>query len=243
MMSRFNFRLRAQQGWTLFGALTFLAFALWLLPLAIVASIAGLGDAGLAARTVDGTAWKGRMLDASFKGARLGDLQVRVSPLDLLAGTVRFRINALAGDGVSGEGFAGLAGQGVRNVDARVSLGAELRAVGFDMAQVSGLKLRYKNGRCTEASGQMTVYLPSGILTRAVGPQMSGPAVCANGQVSFRLTDPDAKGALTLEFPDAGQPRFTMILRPGDTLDKGALNAFGFTDTPVGQKLTGRLPV
>jgi hypothetical protein len=88
----------------------------------------------------------------------------------------------------------------------------------------------------------MTVYLADGLLTRAVGPQMSGAAVCANGQLSFRLSDPEAKGTLTLEFLDKGQQRFIMILRPSDTLDKGALKALGFSETPVGHKLTGVIP-
>jgi len=235
-------RISPRHAWIAFGAFTLLGFALWLLPLAILASVAGLGDTGLAARTVDGTAWKGRMLDASFKGARLGDLQVRVSPLDLLTGTARFRVSALSGEGMSGEGYAGLAGQGVRNVDARLVLGRDMRAVGVETAQLSGVSLRYKNGRCSEASGQMTVYLADGLLTRAVGPQMSGAAVCANGQLSFRLSDPEAKGTLTLEFPDKGQQRFIMILRPSDTLDQGALKALGFAETPVGHKLTGVIP-
>jgi len=235
-------RIFPRHVWIAFGAFTLLGFALWLLPLAILASVAGLGDTGLAARTVDGTAWKGRMLDASFKGARLGDLQVRVAPLDLLTGTARFRVSALSGEGMSGEGYAGLSGQGIRNVDAQLMLGRDLRAVGVETAQLSGVSLRYKNGRCTEASGQMTVYLADGLLTRAVGPQMSGAAVCANGQLSFRLSDPEAKGTLALEFPDNGQQRFIMILRPSDTLDKGALKALGFVETPVGHKLTGVIP-
>jgi general secretion pathway protein N len=235
-------RISPRQAWIAFGAFTLIGFALWLLPLAILASVAGLGDTGLAARTVDGTAWKGRMLDASFKGARLGDLQVRVSPLDLLTGTARFRVSALSGEGMSGEGYAGLSGQGIRNVDARLVLGHDMRAVGVETAQLSGLSLRYKNGRCTEASGQMTVYLADGLLTRAVGPQMSGAAVCANGELSFRLSDPEAKGTLTLQFPATGQQRFIMILRPSDTLDKGALKALGFVETPVGYKLTGVIP-
>lgn len=235
-------RISPRHAWIAFGTFTLFGFALWLLPLAILASVAGLGDTGLTARTVDGTAWKGRMLDAAFKGARLGDLQVRVSPLDLLTGTARFRVSALSGEGMSGEGYAGLAGQGVRNVDARLVLGRDMRAVGVETAQLSGLSLHYKNGRCTEASGQMTVYLADGLLTRAVGPQMSGAAVCANGQLSFRLSDPEAKGTLTLEFPDKGQQRFIMILRPSDTLDQGALKALGFAETPVGHKLTGVIP-
>lgn len=235
-------RISARHAWTAFGVVTFCGFALWLLPLAVLTSVAGLGGTGLTARTVDGTAWTGRMLDASFKGARLGDLQVQVAPLDLLTGTARFRVSALSGEGMSGEGYAGLAGQGVRNVDARLVLGRDMRAAGVETAQLSGLSLRYRNGRCTEASGQMTAYLADGLLTRAVGPQMSGAAVCSNGQLSFRLSDPEAKGTLALEFPDKGQQRFIMILRPSDTLDKGALKALGFIETPVGYKLTGVIP-
>ena len=66
--------------------------------------------------------------------------------------------------------------------------------------------------------------------------------MCWNGELSFRLCDPEAKGTLALEFPDKGQQRFIMILRPSDTLDKGALKALGFVETPVGYKLTGVVP-
>ena len=117
-------RISPRHAWTAFGVVTFCGFALWLLPLAVLASVAGLGGTGLTARTVDGTAWNGRMLDASFKGARLGDLQVRVSPLDLLTGTARFRVSALSGEGMSGEGYAGLSGQGVAGTRRRAAGGS-----------------------------------------------------------------------------------------------------------------------
>lgn len=236
------FRIPPRRAWSLFGVIAFFGFAAWLLPLAILVALAGLGDSGIAARTVDGTAWSGQMLDVSFEGARLGDLRVQVTPLDLLRGSARFRISSLAGNGVSGEGFAGLAGQGVHNIDAPLVLGGELRAIGFETAQLSGLSLRFTSGRCTEASGQMTVHLSAGLLARAVGPQMSGAASCNNGHLSFRLSDPDAKGMLLLDVPAQGPQHFSFVLRSIGTLDEGAFKALGFVETPIGYRFAGVIP-
>lgn len=242
MSARLRLPLSGRTAWTIFGVVMALAMLLWLLPLSVVIWSADLGKSGLAARTVDGTAWNGRLHDVSFKGARLGDVHVRLSPLDLLFGTARLRLDPLSGGPVSGECYSGLAGQGLRNVDARLTLGPGLRAFGLETAQLSALTLKMKNGVCTEASGQATVYVSEGSLSRLVGPQMSGPANCVSGDLVFRVTDPAGKGTLTLEYGAKGKPRFTMLLPSSDALDKDALKAMGFAETPVGFRRSGVLP-
>ncbi|MFM5915453.1 MAG: type II secretion system protein N [Chakrabartia godavariana] len=242
MISRFRLPLQPRTAWSIFGALALLLMLMWLLPLSVVIWSAGLGSAGLSARTVDGTAWSGRMHDAVFKGTRLGDLQVRLSPLDLLFGTARLRLQSLSGGPVSGEGYAGLAGKGLYNVDARLTLGPGLQSLGLQAAQVTALTATFNGSGCVEASGQATVYIPEGNLARAVGPQMSGPASCVNGTLVFRVTDPAGKGTLAFEFAPTSGQRYTMLLPLSDALDRSALKALGFTETPVGFRRSGTVP-
>lgn len=225
--------------WALFGAIAFVAAALWVLPLSVVLRPT---SAGVSARTIDGTAWNGRVLDASVAGARLGDIGLRLMPMDLLTGKVRYRLASLSAQPISGDAISGLSGSGVRNLDARLTLGGALQDLGLSAAQLTGLSLNFRNGKCVEASGQMTAYLSDGGIARATGPQLSGPANCVNGQLSFRLTDPQAKAALTLVYPDGKAPKFDLLLKPNDALDKGALQAMGFRETPVGFRRSGVLP-
>ena len=242
MMSRIRSPLQPRAAWSIFGAAILILMLLWLLPLSVVIWSAGMGSVGLSARTVDGTAWGGRMHDVALSGTHLGDLQVRLSPVDLLFGTARLRIDSLSGGPVSGEGYSGWPGRGLRNVDARLSLGPGLQALGLQTAQLTGLNAKFDSNGCVEASGQATVHTADGALARSVGPQLSGPATCVNGTMVFRVTDPAGKGTLSLEFGPKTGRRFTMLLPLSDALDKSALQALGFAETPVGFRRSGAIP-
>ncbi len=222
----------------MFGTVVFLLSSFWLLPLSVVTAAVGLPEAGLAARTIDGTAWKGRMLDTSFMGTNMGNVQVRMSPLGLLGGAARFRLD---GTGTSGEGYFGIGARGLRNVDATLTPGGALRNMKIDTVRLTGLSVGYAGKGCAEASGQMTAHLASGPLSRATGPQLSGPASCSNGTLSFRLTDTGGKAVFSLEYPSGATPRFTFLLTPAAALDKPMLSALGFVETPVGFRKTGQL--
>lgn len=238
MTRPWSFPMTPKAGWILFGAVVFVLSSLWLVPLSVVAGLSGLSNTGLAARTVDGTAWKGRMFDVSFMGAHLGDLQIKVLPLALFGGTARLR---LVGAGTSGEVFVGISARGLRNVDAALIPGRALRGLSVESVRLVGLSMRHSGTSCTEASGQMTAYLASGPLARAVGPQLSGPATCANGNLSFRLTDVDGKVVFSLEYPASSPPRFTALITPTAVIDRSTLSALGFVDTPVGFRKSGPL--
>lgn len=228
--------------WALLAVPAFLGAALWVLPLSVVLWFADAAKAGVSARTVDGTVWNGRILDASVSGTHLGDVGLRLLTTDLLIAKLRFQLSGLSAQPVSGEAYAGPTSRGVRNLDARVTLDGGLRLLGLNAAQLTGLSVEFRDGKCVEASGQITANLSEGPLARATGPQLSGPASCDKGRLSLRLTDPQSKAVLTIEDLERTTASYALILRPSDALDKAALLTIGFRDTPVGLRHSGRLP-
>ncbi|MEH6677432.1 type II secretion system protein N [Phenylobacterium sp.] len=90
------------------GAVFGLATLLVLLAVAPLSLVVGdrAAKAGLSATEVSGTVWRGRLADAAYRGLRLGEVRLGVSPLSLLAGRPRlgFKGEAAAGAARLGRG-------------------------------------------------------------------------------------------------------------------------------------------
>ena len=90
-------RLRLTTGpAALFGAMMFVALLVFL-PMRLVLASAGVGEQGFSARSVTGSVWDGRLVDARFGDLALGTLDASLSPFALLIGRARVLVEDQAG--------------------------------------------------------------------------------------------------------------------------------------------------
>ena len=217
-------------------ALLALVLIIATLPMRLALGMAGAGEAGLSARAVTGSIWSGQLVDARWRGARLGTLGAGLAPLTLLGGEAR--LNIARDDVLLGklDGALILNGaRGVADLNGTVSIGASLAGVPLDAIRLEGVAARFDDaGRCAAAAGrvQLRVALPG--LDLANG--LSGPLACRAGRAEAVLASQSGMERLTLAVDGAGQYRARLAVRGnGDPAVAGLLRAAGFL--PAGEEL------
>lgn len=221
--------------WTA-AALLALVLVIATLPMRLALGMAGAADAGLSARAVTGSIWSGQLVDARWRGARLGTLGAGLAPLALLGGEAR--LNIARDDVLLGklDGALILNGaRGVADINGTVSLGASLAGVPLDAIRLDGISARFDDsGRCAAAAGrvQLRVALPG--LDLANG--LSGPLACRDGRAEAVLASQSGLERLTLAVDGGGQYRARLAVKAnGDAAVTGLLRAAGFL--PAGEEL------
>lgn len=201
------------------------------LPMRIALIFSGAGEAGLSARAVTGSIWSGQLIDARWRGARLGTLGAGLAPLALLGGEAR--LNIARDDVLLGklDGALILNGaRGAQDLNGTVSLGASLAGVPLDALRLAAATARFdRSGRCVAAAGQvqMSIALPVPGLDLANG--LSGPLACRAGRAEAVLASQSGMERLVLSFDGAGQYRAHLSVRASDDAAvAGLLRAAGF---------------
>lgn len=193
---------------------------------------------GLAAAEVEGTIWSGRLLDASYRGVRLGDVQARLRALPLLLGRSQLVLETLNGPGravlISGAGRSGLtdvtATLPFALTRGPVPLRGELR--------LEDVNVLFRDGDCQTASGRVV----SDLLTRNAeflqwqGPELSAQIACRGRSVliPFRGARDGTEVNAILTFEADGRYRLeSRVITPDLTLG-AALALAGFERRPEG---------
>lgn len=210
----------------IFPAALLLAIVL-LLPLRV--ALALTGDM-IAARSVEGTVWDGRLLGASLGGQPVGDLDAGMSPLPLLLGKARVKVDGAL---VHGAVIGSFGGQGGDIVVLNLPLSRTFGPVTLSALDVADAHVRFRGGDCAEADGRVGLQLRS-----FLGEQhLSGTLRCSGPVLAVDLLSQSAMERLSLRFPDAGRYEATLIVRASDTGQAAGLAAAGFRETPVGHVL------
>jgi general secretion pathway protein N len=236
-----NLPLAAPALGAVFGLATLLVL-LAVAPLSLV-----LGDraaaAGLSAAEVSGTVWRGRLSDAAYRGLRLGDVRLGVSPLSLLAGRPRL---GFKGEAATGAARLGRGAVELIDVDAALPLGQLAPDSGLaGTVRMVGVSLDLRDGECRRADGQVALADISLAGLQLPGLVLSGDPACAGASLALPLRG-QAEGvdvqADLLIGADGGY-QMDMILRTTRPEVEAALGAAGYERTLDGyqRRLVGRL--
>lgn len=223
----------------LFGAMLVVALVAFL-PLRLVLGAAGLGDAGLTARRVDGSLWGGSLVEASAAGLRLGDLAARLAPLDLLAGRARVDLASRGDD--PGHAFHGAFAA------SRHALGAEritatLPAAGlFQPLPVAAIDLdevtvRFRDGLCDRAEGRVRATMAGEVAGLPLAGQMAGAARCDAGRLLLPLASQAGSERIDMRLTDDGRYTAALTLAAPDPATAQKLSGFGFRQGAGGWRL------
>jgi general secretion pathway protein N len=210
----------------IFAAALLLAIVL-LLPLRIALSLTG--DM-IAARSVEGTVWSGRLLGASLGGQPLGDLDAGMSPFSLFLGKTRVKVD---GPLLHGAVIRSFGGHGGDIAMLNLPLSRTFGPVTLTAMDVAGAHVRFRGNDCAEADGRAGLRLKS-----FLGEQrLSGALRCSGAILAVDLLSQSAMERLSLRFPEPGRYEATLIVRASDTGQASGLAAAGFRETPVGHVL------
>lgn len=209
-----------------FAVAILLALVLFL-PLRVALGMTGNA---IAARSVEGSVWSGRLIDASLGGQALGDLDAGMSPFSLFLGKVRVKVDGAL---LHGAVIATIGGKGGDIETLSLPLSRSFGPIRLAAMDVVGAHIRFRGKACAEADGRAGLRLKS-----FLGEQrLSGTLRCSGGVLAVDLLSQSAMERLSLRFPDSGRYEATLIVRTIDTGQATGLAASGFRETPVGHVL------
>ena len=209
------------------------AFALALLmfaPLRLVLPRLSLPP-GLSATAVEGSLWSGQLRDARWRGTELGDLRLGLSPLPLLAGRQRLRLQAAH---ASLRLHAGRI-RGIDNARGVLPLpapsGLSLRA------SLEDASLLFDEAGCREAGGRVRIELT--LAGDTLPPMLlAGSPACEGRSGHLALLPEQPTGPMHLEamldIDGDGGWRLQTTARTDDPGLRVALLAAGFQEAPGG---------
>lgn len=194
------------------------------LPLRLVLALAG--DT-VSARSVQGTVWNGRLIEASIAGQSLGDLDAGLSLFPILTGKARVKVDGAVLHGAIVTSFAGRGG----DIDSlNLPLGMAFGPIRLEALEVSDAHIRYHGNNCTKADGRVSVQFGS-----VLGAQrLSGTLRCSGTSLAVDLLSQSAMERLSLRFSDPNHYQALLAIRAADTDQATRLAAAGFRETQVG---------
>ncbi|WP_052130128.1 type II secretion system protein N [Sphingomonas sp. 35-24ZXX] len=213
-------------------ALALVVALIVLLPLRIVFDMAGLGERGVSARSIEGSIWSGTVRDLRIGRLSLGDLDAGLSPGGLLRGEWALAMTrasdapgqpplafdlASSGDSIAMRGANG----DIATADLFAPL--PLRSISLD-----GVDIAFTGKRCVQASGAVRVNIEQSLFGLTLQRGLSGNLRCDGSDLLVPL-----KGQSGLEQMDiriAGTGRYTADFRLGGLAASAgtALSALGF---------------
>lgn len=193
-------------------------------PLRLVFALAG--DI-VTARSVQGTAWNGRLIEASAAGQSLGDLDASLSLFAVVTGKARVQVDGAL---LHGAIVASFAGRGVDIDTLNLPFGAAFGPVRLDAVEVSDAHIRYRGNKCMKADGRVTVRFGSVLGAR----RLSGALRCSGPSLAVDLLSQSAMERLSLRFTGLNHYQALLAIRAADTDQATQLAAVGFRETQVG---------
>lgn len=215
----------------LFGAILAVALVV-LLPLRLVLGWAGLGEAGLTARRVDGALWSGRLVEARFGTVVLGDLEARLALMPLLVGRARVELDGNGARPIRGAVTVGRHEMGIDDLTASLATGQLFAPLPVTALDLDGLSVRFRDGRCDRAEGRVRATLAGEAAGVPLPPTLSGPARCEAGALILPLVSQAGTETATLRVTGDGRYNVAFALRPTDPAVAVRLERAGFNGGP-----------
>ncbi len=223
------------------GLISFLAVLLAIFPLRVALALAG--DLPLTARSVQGSIWSGRLVDATLDGIPIGSFDTRFQAGQLFKGRAAIALSSLGGERAEAIVYASVGGRGVDKLEANLSTPGAFAPLPLDSLELRTVALRFEGANCAQASGQVKVNLIPKLGPVALGQTMLGTLRCDGNAVALALSSQSGFEKLSLRFMPDGQYSSRLIMNPQQDTDRVALLAAGFKESQAGLtfELAGRL--
>ncbi|MBK5264023.1 MAG: type II secretion system protein N [Alphaproteobacteria bacterium] len=239
-----GFSFPARRRLFLLLALLFALVALF--PLRLAFNMLGLQENGLAARSINGGVWWGTIEQLRLGRVMLGNVEARLSPIQLLVGRARMDFVRQTGgpDDLKGAVTVSSASFGIDDVTASIGadgLFAPLPISGIDFSDVS---VRFADGACVRAQGRIKARMAATIQGLNLSQGLSGEAVCDGPALFLPLVSQSGLEKLNLHIEADGSYRAELLVSTMDAALAGTLAGNGFSRAADGGyvlKISGRL--
>ncbi|MES2495272.1 MAG: type II secretion system protein N [Pseudomonadota bacterium] len=164
------------------------------LPLDMTVKLLQLHRVGFEASHIEGNLWDGRLYDSRLAKIALGDVTSKLSLEDI--GKGRIRLNVEGTDEISrlkGVFSYGIGGAGIEDFTVGMPVVAGPQPIGNVTMIVDGLKAKFPGGECSDGSGQVRAYMSGALPLVGLPSEMSGPALCREGNLAFDLASPSGR--------------------------------------------------
>ena len=199
------------------------------MPLATAVDLLQLRKAGLEASQIEGNLWEGQLFDARLGKIELGDVHSKLSLDDITTG--RIKLNISGSDDVSRLGGVlsyGLGGAGIDNFTMGMPAMAGPPPIGGVTLILDNVTARFPDGECTDGRGEVRAYLSGALPAVGLPGQMSGPALCRDGKLTFDLASPSGREQQQITALSMTKFRVRAFVRPTMSRVGDVLLAKGF---------------
>lgn len=229
-------RIRLPLGRGLFFLCVFLLAVVALLPLRLALDWLTLDQQGLSARKAEGSVWLGRLAEARFGDAPLGDLGARLSPIQLLVGRARVDLEGTDESAPQMKGALGVSRNsfGVDDMTAAIPVGAVFAPLPIDTLDLSDVSVRFKDRQCDHAEGRVRATVAGDIAGISLGQGLGGNARCEGGALLLPLQGQSGMERLVIKLFEDGRYELDLAVRPTDPALGPKLILSGFHETQDG---------
>jgi general secretion pathway protein N len=231
----------SRKGMVALGLLGFFATLIAIFPLRVAFALAA--DLPLTARSIQGSIWSGKLVDATLDGISIGSFDTSFKPDQLFKGRIGIGLSSISSERTTAIIYAGLNGQGIEELEAGLSTPGAFAPLPLDRLELRDVALRAQSGNCAEASGQVKAILVQKLGPIPLGQTMLGNLKCDGIAVSLLLISQSGFEKLSLRFMPDGQYSSRLILQPQQETDRVTLLSAGFRESQAGLflELAGRL--
>lgn len=199
------------------------------MPLATAIDLLQLQKVGFEAEHVEGNLWEGRMYAARLAKIELGDVMTKLSFDDISKGRLKFELQG--SDEVSRLGGAfsyGMGGAGIDNFTVGMPAMAGPPPIGGVTLIVDGLKARFPDGECQDASGEARVYLSGALPAVGLPSEMQGPVLCREGKLTFDMASSSGREQESVTILSATKYKVRAFIKPTNSRVEQILRSKGF---------------
>lgn len=224
----------------LFGAMLLIAL-IATFPMRLALGLAGLGEAGLTARSATGPVWFATLREVHFGEVDLGDVHAYLSPVQLLVG--RARIDLAGPQPVAGPPLRGAIGVtrhsfGIDDVTASVAAGRLFSPLPVTKLDLDDVTVRFESGSCAQADGRVKAEFGAGLAGIALAQGMTGIAKCEGAALLVPLASASGNERVRLLIKGDGRYRAELLVAPSDAAITQQLVASGFQPDNDGYRLS-----
>jgi general secretion pathway protein N len=210
--------------------LALFAFSLLaMLPMRIAFSLFGMDRYGIAARSMSGSIWSGRIDQLAIGEIPLGTVDARLSPLQLFVGHARVDIARRDGvDVMTGGLSSGVGRLGIDDATGTLPLGVAAAPLPVGSVELTDVSAHFAGSACADAKGQVRARVAGDVGGLNLAQGLSGAVRCDGAALLLPLVSQSGLEKLDLRLSPDGRYVAEMRVTTSDPAIANRLMAQGF---------------